>query len=206
MSEIDWVPIRAEYIAGQMGYRKLAEKYGVSENALYAHAKKENWSDDRKKYREKRGADLVARYARMDTRRMEAIFRASEKMADRLAAMMEDETQFNRYLVREKQTGELREETLDVYNTKAMAQTVKMLREMNKQMRSLYRIPTQAEAEAQHIARRRLEIEEEKLRGAAVEESETGVIEMNVPERTEEGELLHGEERDLESAAEAGSL
>ena len=30
MSEIDWVPIRAEYIAGQMGYRKLAEKYGVS--------------------------------------------------------------------------------------------------------------------------------------------------------------------------------
>lgn len=206
MSEIDWVPIRAEYIAGQMGYRKLAEKYGVSENALYAHAKKENWSADRKKYREKRGADLVARYARMDTRRMESIFRASEKMADRLAAMMEDETQFNRYLVREKQTGELREETLDVYNTKAMSQTVKMLREMNKQMRSLYRIPTQAEAEAQHIARRRLEIEEEKLRGAAVEESETGVIEMTVPERMEEGEDLRGEECDLDAAAEAGSI
>lgn len=206
MSEIDWVPIRAEYIAGQMGYRKLAEKYGVSENALYAHAKKENWSADRKKYREKRGADLVARYARMDTRRMEAIFRASEKMADRLAAMMEDETQFNRYLVREKQTGELREETLDVYNTKAMKNTVAMLREMNKQMRSLYRIPTQAEAEAQHIARRRLEIEEEKLRGANVEESETGVIEMTVPERVEEGEAIDGEECDLEPAAEAGSL
>ena len=206
MSEIDWVPIRAEYIAGQMGYRKLAEKYGVSENALYTHAKKENWSADRKKYREKRGADLVARYARMDTRRMEAIFRASEKMADRLAAMMEDETQFNRYLVREKETGELREETLDVYNTKAMKNTVAMLREMNKQMRSLYRIPTQAEAEAQHIARRRLEIEEEKLRGANVEESETGVIEMTVPERVEEGEAIDGEERDLEPAAEAGGL
>ena len=189
-----------------MGYRKLAEKHGVSENALYAHAKKENWSADRKKYREKRGADLVARYARMDTRRMEAIFRASEKMADRLAAMMEDETQFNRYLVREKETGELREETLDVYNTKAMKNTVAMLREMNKQMRSLYRIPTQAEAEAQHIARRRLEIEEEKLRGANVEESETGVIEMTVPERVEEGEAIDGEERDLEPAAEAGGL
>ena len=203
MSEIDWVPIRAEYIAGQMGYRKLAEKYGVSENALYAHAKKENWSDDRKKYREKRGADLVARYARMDARKMEAIFRASEKMAERIAAMMEDETQFNRYLVREKQTGELREETLDVYNTKAMAQTVKMLREMNKQMRSLYRIPTQAEAEAQHIARRRLEIEEEKLRGAADEERMSGMIEI-VQSETEETDS--GTECDLESAAAAGGI
>lgn len=203
MSEIDWVPIRAEYIAGQMGYRKLAEKYGVSENALYAHAKKENWSADRKKYREKRGADLVARYARMDARRMEAIFRASEKMAERIAAMMEDEGQFNRYLVREKQTGELREETLDVYNTKAMSQTVKMLREMNKQMRSLYRIPTQAEAEAQHIARRKLEIEEEKLRGTADEERMSGMIEIAAAE-TEETDS--GTECDLESAAAAGSI
>ena len=203
MSEIDWVPIRAEYIAGQMGYRKLAEKYGVSENAVYAHARRENWAADRKKYREKRGADLVARYARMDARRMEAIFRASEKMADRLAARGEDEGQFNRYLVREKQTGELREETLDVYNTKAMSQTVKMLREMNKQMRSLYRIPTQAEAEAQHIARRRLEIEEEKLRGTADEERMSGMIEIAAAETEESGS---GTECDLESAAAAGSI
>ena len=203
MSEIDWVPIRAEYIAGQMGYRKLAEKHGVSENALYAHAKKENWSADRKKYREKRGADLVARYARMDTRRMESIFRASEKMADRLAAMMEDESQFQRYVVRDRDTGEVHQETLDVYNTKAMAQTVKMLREMNRQMRSLYRIPTQAEAEAQHIARRRLEIEEEKLRGAADEERTSGMIEI-VQAETEESDS--GTECDLEPAAAAGGI
>ena len=203
MSEIDWVPIRAEYIAGQMGYRKLAEKHGVSENALYAHAKKENWSDDRKKYREKRGADLVARYARMDARRMEAIFRASEKMAERIAAMMEDESQFQRYVVRDRDTGEVHQETLDVYNTKAMGQTVKMLREMNKQMRSLYRIPTQAEAEAQHIARRKLEIEEEKLRGTADEERMSGMIEIAQAE-TEETDS--GTECDLESAAAAGSL
>ena len=203
MSEIDWVPIRAEYIAGQMGYRKLAEKYGVSENALYAHAKKENWSADRKKYREKRGADLVARYARMDTRRMESIFRASEKMADRLAAMMDDESQFQRYVVRNKETGEVREEILPVYNTKAMKNTVAMLREMNKQMRSLYRIPTQAEAEAQHIARRRLEIEEEKLRGTADEERTSGMIEI-VQAETEESDS--GTECDMEPAAEAGGI
>ena len=182
MSEIDWVPIRAEYIAGQMGYRKLAEKYGVSENAVYAHAKQEDWSADRKKYREKRGADLVARYARMDTRKMESLFRASEKMVDRLAEMMEDETQFRRYLVKDADGGELREQTTDIYNTKAMKNTVKMLQEMNKQMRSLYRIPTQAEAEAQFLARRKLDLEEEKLHGNGREGEEGGTIELYAAE------------------------
>jgi len=186
VSEIDWVPIRAEYIAGQMGYRKLAEKYGISENAVYAHAKQENWSADRKKYREKRGADLVARYARMDMRNMEKLFRASEKMAERLAEMMEDETQFRRYIVKDCDSGELREQTMDVFNTKAMKNTVKMLEEMSKQMRSLYRIPTQAEAEAQHIARRRLELEEEKIHGNTREGFEGGIVELYAPREVQE--------------------
>ena len=186
MSEIDWVPIRAEYIAGQMGYRKLAEKYGVSENAVYDHARKEGWSEDRKKYREKRGADLVARYARMDARKLESVFKASEKMADRLAEMMEDETQFRRYVVRDPESGNVREETMAVFNTKAMKNTVAMLREMNKQLRSLYRIPTQAEAEAQYIARRRLELDEEKLHGNEDRENESGMIEIYGAEETPE--------------------
>lgn len=202
MLELDWTAIRAEYIAGQMGYRKIAEKYGASYNAVYNRARAEGWAAERKKYREKRGADLVARYARMDTRRMEAIFRASEKMADRLADMMEDESQFQRYVVRNKETGEVHDELLPVYNTRAMKQTVSMLREMNKQLRSLYRIPTQAEAEAQHIARRRLEIEEEKLRGGGDEERMSGLIGIADAEEVTDD----GPEHDMVAPAEADRL
>lgn len=190
MSEIDWVPIRAEYIAGTAGYRKLAEKYGVSENALAARAKKEDWPQERKQYRDKRGTDLVARYARMDTRKMEALFKASEKMADRLLDVMNDETQFLRYLVKDCDSGELREQTTGIYNTRAMKQTVGMLREMSGLLRSLNRIPTQAEAEAQWIGRRRLELEEEKLLGGRVDEQTTGVIHVaakQVPEEPQDG-------------------
>lgn len=182
MTDIDWVAIRADYIAGTMGYRRLADKYGVAVNALSEHAKKEGWREERQKYRDKRGADLVARYARMDKRRMEAVFRASEKMADTLDRMMQDPDQFCRYLVKDADKGELKEQTTGIYNTRAMKNTVRMLREMSALVRDLNRIPTQAQAEAQYIARRRLELEEERAHGAETEGTETGLIAMDAPE------------------------
>ena len=39
MLDIDWVAIRADYIAGSMGYRRLADKYGISVNGLAERAK-----------------------------------------------------------------------------------------------------------------------------------------------------------------------
>ncbi len=43
VSCIVWKKIKAEYIAGGTSYRKLAEKYGVSETTLKRTAKKEKW-------------------------------------------------------------------------------------------------------------------------------------------------------------------
>lgn len=43
----DWNKIRAEYIAGNIGQRKLAVKYGVSINTLIKKANKEKWADQR---------------------------------------------------------------------------------------------------------------------------------------------------------------
>lgn len=175
MSEIDWTAIRADYIAGTAGYRKLAEKYGVSVNAVSDHAKKGSWPEKRAEYRDKRGTDLVARYARADKRKMEAVFRATERMADTLDRMTEDPDQFRRYLVKDAEGGELREQTTGIWNTRSMRTTVKMLREMTDLIRVMNRIPTQAEAEQQHVARRRIEIEEAKRQNTG-DENETGVI------------------------------
>ena len=40
---VDWLAIRNDYINGLGSYRKLAEKYGVSANAICNKAKNENW-------------------------------------------------------------------------------------------------------------------------------------------------------------------
>lgn len=46
---VDWNKLKAEYIAGGTSYRKLAEKYGVSESTLRKRAAKEHWSELRNK-------------------------------------------------------------------------------------------------------------------------------------------------------------
>lgn len=41
---VDWLRIKTEYINGDISYRKLAEKHGVSFNTLKEHAVAEEWS------------------------------------------------------------------------------------------------------------------------------------------------------------------
>lgn len=51
---MDWNAIREEYIADETSsYRKLAQKYKVSVDAIYKRSKKENWQEQRKQLKEK---------------------------------------------------------------------------------------------------------------------------------------------------------
>ena len=51
---MDWNAVREEYIADETSsYRKLAQKYGVSVDAIYKRSKKENWQEQRKQLKEK---------------------------------------------------------------------------------------------------------------------------------------------------------
>lgn len=50
---IDWAAIRAEYISGGIGQRKLAEKHGVKYTALRFHADSEGWTAERKAAQQK---------------------------------------------------------------------------------------------------------------------------------------------------------
>jgi uncharacterized protein YjcR len=43
----DWNQIRAEYISGSISQRKLARKYGLSENTIIKKANREKWAEQR---------------------------------------------------------------------------------------------------------------------------------------------------------------
>jgi hypothetical protein len=45
---VSWRKIKAEYIAGKISQRALAEKYGVPMTTLAKHAKKEKWTEKRR--------------------------------------------------------------------------------------------------------------------------------------------------------------
>ena len=46
----DWLKIKSEYVSGNISYRKLAEKHGVSFNTLKDHATEEKWKECREKH------------------------------------------------------------------------------------------------------------------------------------------------------------
>lgn len=48
---VDWNVLKAEYIAGGTSYRKLAEKYGVSQSTLRQRAAREKWSEQKNNVR-----------------------------------------------------------------------------------------------------------------------------------------------------------
>ena len=49
MPTVDWERIRAEYIAGGASIRNLADKYGISKDAVGRRAKAEKWKETRDK-------------------------------------------------------------------------------------------------------------------------------------------------------------
>jgi hypothetical protein len=51
-TNIDWNTIRAEYIGGGTSYRTLAEKYGLSKDAIARKAQRQGWDKDRDKARD----------------------------------------------------------------------------------------------------------------------------------------------------------
>jgi transposase-like protein len=87
---IDWPRIAAEYIAGNISYRQLAEKHGVGQSNIERRAKKEGWVEKRRKSRDKRVARLSKAEERKQVRRV-ARFRALEdKLLDKFEQAVDE--------------------------------------------------------------------------------------------------------------------
>ena len=90
----DWLAIRNEYINGNMGQRKLAEKYGISYNSLRARAEKEKWPELRKKQKRKISAKIAQKtaeaIARQEANRVARIHAASDELLLRIEQAIQE--------------------------------------------------------------------------------------------------------------------
>ncbi|KPL08303.1 hypothetical protein AMJ86_01100 [bacterium SM23_57] len=57
----DWDAIETEYVVGNITYRELCSKYGVSESRLTKVAIERNWTAKRKEYRERLRQEAIER-------------------------------------------------------------------------------------------------------------------------------------------------
>ena len=104
---MSWRKIKAEYIAGGISQRALAEKYGVPQSTLERRAKKEKWTASRKKSEGKVIEKLTQKKEEIAVDNAVLLERIKTGLLNRLAGMIEAYPDANVAELRRKQNGAL---------------------------------------------------------------------------------------------------
>ena len=86
---MDWKRIKAEYIAGGISYRKLAEKYGVSFNTLKTRATEEQWYKLRQQKDHKTTTKIVEMLSDEDAETAVDIIGVADKLLGKISELMD---------------------------------------------------------------------------------------------------------------------
>ena len=164
MSEkTDWEAIRAEYISDSKStYRSLAEKYGVSANAIAVRSRGENWRQQRRDRSESISRMIIEKRTQEDVQRFLQVSNTAQVLVDRIEAAVNDEKQFYRYIVDACEptfddaldgapVPQKSEAVFSKMDTKSLREMTAALRDALEILRRANRIPT-VEQELQHNA------------------------------------------------------
>lgn len=143
---VDWVKVKTEYITTEIGYRKLADKYGVSFRTLSQKAKDEEWVQERRKHRENIVKKAVRKVEDHESRKMARFATVSDKLLNRIERIIE-----------ESETGQI-----SAKDIRSLTAAVKDLKEIQGVRSELDR----QEQEARIANLRRQAESEEKVTGA----------------------------------------
>ena len=179
----DWSVIKAEYVTGKMSYRKLAEHWGVSFRTLSDRGTREQWGEERKKYREnvtnQTVQKITARASTLNTNKLQSLQESADKMSDVLAHVFNDAAQFYRHIVqvRKGENWDSCERIFDKVDTRAIRDLTASMKDLTYVLRNIYDLPTKQEQTAMDMAAERLKMDKAKMEGGP-DTSETGVVEI----------------------------
>ena len=86
---MDWKKIKADYIAGGISYRKLAERYGVPFSTLKEHARREKWTELREKARHKADTNFANLMGEKQANRNAKIDDVADKLLDKIIGLLD---------------------------------------------------------------------------------------------------------------------
>ena len=185
ISAAQWRKMRIEYVKGKTTYKKLAEKYGISESYIRKRASKEGWRKKRSDLDTKVEQKVLERVCDARAREFELIAQVN----DRMDAVLNNLLEFIGNQPPKKYDDLRGVESL----TKAIAQVVETKRD-------LYNVPTEVDKEKikalrekQKVDRARLRFEKQKYKDELAEKAasrtmaESSMIRIRV-EGEEEGD------------------
>ena len=178
---VDWEAVKTEYVTKKVSYRQLSEKYGVAIGNISKQAIREHWREQREQFVHKafKKAEEIA--ADNEANRLAKLIEATNRSIDFAMNALNDEQQFNRYIISEGIGAGATQTEERIYakvDTKALKDLTSVIKDLTGLMRDFYNIPTAAQAEARRIAAERLEIERRKADALVSDEDddETGVV------------------------------
>lgn len=173
-----WAAIKTEYITTEVGYRKLAAKYGVALHTLSDRAKREKWPEQRAEHR----TEVVTRTIQTVTdgaveeraAHLRTLQQAADKLANVMAEVLDDPDSLK------TASGK--------YDTKKLRDVSNVMRDMLVITRNVYDLPSIQEQSAMDIAAERLRLEQRKADAAERDGSDGVEVVLCAPELKEYSE------------------
>lgn len=181
--------IEVEYVTTSATLRGLAEKYGVSFQAVRNASHFQCWVQLRNAYRKQVRDGAMELSLQRDIKDFQLIVSNSVKLLQQIEAVVNDPYGLKRYIgvETEKSGGEMStkmvERTFERVDMSQLKQLVDAQKVIMDGLYKLYSVPTQAEAESQRLAAERLELERDKFEAEREKEGgEDITIRLEVPE------------------------
>ena len=158
----DWDRIKRDYMCNSnMSLRKIAEKYGIPSRTVEKKSKADNWFATKQEYQKNLSVKVTEKVTAKKVNELAGLVEASDYIEKTILKAFSDPEYFKKHIV----TQNLNEEqaTLDILNTKAMKDMMRVIKDVEDVKRSILDIRKADVTERMRIEQERLELEKERL-------------------------------------------
>ena len=158
----DWNLIMTDYITNSdSSLRKIAEKYGIRFPTVQSKAKADSWFATKQEYQKKVQTKALSKVCTKKANELAGLVDASDYIEKTILKAFKDPDYFNKHIINDNLSEQ--QATLDILNTKAMKDMMRVIKDVEDVKRSILDIKRSDAAERLAIERERLELEKERI-------------------------------------------
>lgn len=160
----DWNTIMIDYCSDPKATLKsISKKYDIRYDTVAKKSKADNWFATRKKQQAKVVSKALTKRANKQANELAKEIELLSKMKDAVTDTLSDPSQFHRHIKVDAVTGDIEDRVLDKVDTRAMKDTMQVLKMIEEMSRSLYNIQKAEAIQKHQIDAERMQLEREKF-------------------------------------------
>lgn len=159
----DWAAIKHEYVTDpDATLRKVAAKYGVRYSTIANKSKAEGWFATRKEYQSKLVSQAISQTGISQAKELAKSLDYLHSISNQVGEMLDDKDQFKKHFLQDE-TLAVKETITTKYDTKAMKDSLQMVKMIEDLSRSLLDIQRLEALQKHELDLARLQLERERF-------------------------------------------